>query len=91
MVQRMRVLLTWELGLNVGHLTRLLPVAERLKADGHSVLVATRDIQAAAMVLGSFTVRGAIPIATNKFVAVQEDARAHVGKHASMMSWMTGN
>jgi UDP:flavonoid glycosyltransferase YjiC (YdhE family) len=47
-----RILLTWELGLNLGHLTRLLPVAERLKADGHTVLVAARDIQAAATVLG---------------------------------------
>jgi len=48
----MRVLLTWELGLNLGHLTRLLPVAQKLKADGHAVLVAVRDIQAAATVLG---------------------------------------
>jgi UDP:flavonoid glycosyltransferase YjiC (YdhE family) len=46
-----RILLAWELGLNLGHLTRLLPVAQRLKADGHTVLVATRDIQAAAVVL----------------------------------------
>lgn len=46
-----RILLTWELGLNLGHLTRLLPVAQQLKADGHTVLVATRDIQAAAVVL----------------------------------------
>jgi len=47
-----RVLLTWELGLNLGHLTRLLPVAQQLKSDGHIVLVAVRDIQAAATVLG---------------------------------------
>ena len=47
-----RILLTWELGLNLGHLTRLLPVAQQLKADGHTVLVASRDIQAAATVLG---------------------------------------
>jgi UDP:flavonoid glycosyltransferase YjiC (YdhE family) len=46
-----RVLLTWELGLNLGHLTRLLPVAQQLKAEGHTVLVATRDIQAASTVL----------------------------------------
>lgn len=48
----MRVLLTWELGLNLGHLTRLLPVAVRLKAQGHALLVAVRDMQAAATVLG---------------------------------------
>jgi UDP:flavonoid glycosyltransferase YjiC (YdhE family) len=47
-----RILLTWELGLNLGHLTRLLPLAQQLKGQGHSVLVATRDIQAAARVLG---------------------------------------
>lgn len=47
-----RILLTWELGLNVGHLTRLLPIAQRLKSEGHRVLVATRDILAAATVLG---------------------------------------
>lgn len=46
-----RILLTWELGLNLGHLTRLLPVAQQLKAEGHTVLVATRDIQAASAVL----------------------------------------
>jgi UDP:flavonoid glycosyltransferase YjiC (YdhE family) len=48
----MRVLLTWELGLNLGHLTRMLPIARKLKSDGHAVLVAVRDIQAAATVLG---------------------------------------
>jgi UDP:flavonoid glycosyltransferase YjiC (YdhE family) len=48
-----RILLTWELGLNLGHLARLLPIASRLKARGHSVLVATRDIPAAVSVLGS--------------------------------------
>jgi UDP:flavonoid glycosyltransferase YjiC (YdhE family) len=48
----MRVLLTWELGLNLGHLARLLPIARRLKEQGHLVLVAARDLQAAATVLG---------------------------------------
>jgi UDP:flavonoid glycosyltransferase YjiC (YdhE family) len=47
-----RILLTWELGLNLGHLTRLLPLAQRLRADGHAVLVASRDMQAAATILG---------------------------------------
>jgi hypothetical protein len=49
----MRVLLTWELGLNLGHHTRLLPVARKLKSEGHAVLAAVRDIQGAAKVLGS--------------------------------------
>jgi UDP:flavonoid glycosyltransferase YjiC (YdhE family) len=48
----MRVLLTWELGLNYGHLTRLLPIAQRLKRDGDGVLVAVRDLHAASVVLG---------------------------------------
>jgi UDP:flavonoid glycosyltransferase YjiC (YdhE family) len=47
-----RILLTWELGLNFGHLARLLPIAERLKADGHTIMAAARDLHAAAMVLG---------------------------------------
>jgi UDP:flavonoid glycosyltransferase YjiC (YdhE family) len=47
-----RILLTWELGLNLGHLTRLLRVAQQLKKDGHTVFVAARDLQAATAVLG---------------------------------------
>jgi UDP:flavonoid glycosyltransferase YjiC (YdhE family) len=47
-----RFLLTWELGLNLGHLARLQPVAARLRARGHSVLVAAREIPAAASWLG---------------------------------------
>jgi hypothetical protein len=40
------------LGLNFGRLTRLLALAERLKTEGHVVLVAARDIQAATRVPG---------------------------------------
>jgi UDP:flavonoid glycosyltransferase YjiC (YdhE family) len=47
-----RILLTWELGLNLGHLTRLLPMAQELQDAGHTVLVAARNLQAAATVLG---------------------------------------
>jgi UDP:flavonoid glycosyltransferase YjiC (YdhE family) len=43
--------MTWELGLNLGHLARLLPVASRLRERGHEVLVAARDLAAAARVL----------------------------------------
>jgi UDP:flavonoid glycosyltransferase YjiC (YdhE family) len=53
----MRVLLTWELGLNLGHLTRLLPIAQRLLRDGHSVLVAARDVRTAASLLGPTGIR----------------------------------
>jgi hypothetical protein len=41
-----RVLLAWELGRNLGHLSRLLPVASRLKARGHTVTVSARDLRA---------------------------------------------
>ena len=48
----MKVLITWELGLNLGHLTRLLPIAKGLLRNGHSVLIAARDVTAAAAILG---------------------------------------
>ena len=47
-----RILLGWELGLNLGHLARLLPVAARLKERGHAVMAAVRDLPAAMAVLG---------------------------------------
>jgi UDP:flavonoid glycosyltransferase YjiC (YdhE family) len=47
-----RILLTWELGSNLGHLSRLLPLARRLKAHGHGVLVVARDLALAAPILG---------------------------------------
>lgn len=47
-----RILLGWEMGRNLGHLSRLLPLARRLKAHGHSVLVAARDLALAASMLG---------------------------------------
>ena len=47
----LRILLTWELGLNLGHLARLLPVASMLKERGHAVLIASRDLASAARVM----------------------------------------
>src|SRR5262245_8687294 len=46
-----RILMTWELGRNFGHLARLMPVACRLCECGHEVLVAASDLAAAARVL----------------------------------------
>lgn len=46
-----RVLLAWELGSNLGHLSRLLPLARALRARGHEVLVAVRDVGLATEVL----------------------------------------
>lgn len=51
-----RILLTWEIGSNTGHLVRLLPVAEKLKEQGHAVLAAVRDIPTAATVFGPKTI-----------------------------------
>jgi multidrug efflux pump subunit AcrA (membrane-fusion protein) len=52
-----RILLTWEMGSNLGHLSRLLPLARELKARGHRVLVAARDVALAASVLGPAGIR----------------------------------
>jgi UDP:flavonoid glycosyltransferase YjiC (YdhE family) len=46
-----RVLFAWELGGNFGHVGQFLPVAERLRADGHEVLFAVRDLPQAARFL----------------------------------------
>jgi UDP:flavonoid glycosyltransferase YjiC (YdhE family) len=48
-----RILLAWELGANYGHLARLADLAERLRAGGHQLLFAVRDVKSAAEVLGS--------------------------------------
>lgn len=50
-----RILLGWELGLHLGHLARLLPLAMRLKSAGHSVLAVVRNIESAA---GIFSAAG---------------------------------
>lgn len=47
-----RILMAWELGLNLGHVARLAPVAMRLRSQGHTVKAIVRDTHAAAMVLG---------------------------------------
>ncbi len=46
-----RILFAWELGANLGHLTRDLPVAERLRAAGHEVVFAVKDTRVAAELL----------------------------------------
>jgi UDP:flavonoid glycosyltransferase YjiC (YdhE family) len=48
-----RILLAWELGRNLGHVSRLSSLATRLKAKNHSVLAVVRDIPSASDVLGS--------------------------------------
>lgn len=46
-----RVLCVWELGANLGHLSRLLVLAERLRTHRHEVIFAVRDVNAAAPLL----------------------------------------
>jgi UDP:flavonoid glycosyltransferase YjiC (YdhE family) len=46
-----RILLAWELGANYGHLLQLAAVAGRLRAAGHEILFAVRDLKGAAELL----------------------------------------
>lgn len=48
----MNILFAWEMGANFGHLSRCVPVAERLHASGHRVLFAVRDVRIAGQWLG---------------------------------------
>lgn len=48
-----RILFAWELGANLGHLARVAPIAEKLRAAGHQVLFAVRDVKSGARVLGA--------------------------------------
>lgn len=48
-----RILFAWELGANLGHLARDLPVAERLRELGYDVAFAVRDLRIAQQVLAS--------------------------------------
>jgi UDP:flavonoid glycosyltransferase YjiC (YdhE family) len=47
-----RIMLTWEYGSNLGHLTRLVPLAKRLKEHGHEVLLVVPNVEAARMLVG---------------------------------------
>jgi|WetSurMetagenome_2_1015567.scaffolds.fasta_scaffold18452_2 hypothetical protein len=46
-----RILFAWELGANLGHLLRDVPVAEQLREAGHDVVFAVRDTRVAADIL----------------------------------------
>ena len=51
------VLFAWELGGDYGHLARLLPVAQALKARGHTVAFAVRDLLGAEAILAPHQIR----------------------------------
>jgi len=46
-----KIIFAWELGGNLGHLGRDLPIAEALRAQGHHVAFAVRDLATAAELL----------------------------------------
>jgi len=46
-----RVLLAWELGDGFGHITRLLPIARRLREAGHDCVFAVRSLENSHVVL----------------------------------------
>ena len=48
-----RILFAWELGANLGHLTRDLPVAERLRALGQDILFVVKDVAMAEQLLST--------------------------------------
>src|SRR5690349_5708824 len=47
-----RILMAWELGGGYGHLAPLLSLARPLQAEGHTLMLAARDLSAAEVVLG---------------------------------------
>ena len=51
-----RILYVWELGGGLGHIARAAPVIERLRASGHEVWVALRDLSRATTLLHSLDV-----------------------------------
>ncbi|WP_439891120.1 glycosyltransferase [Ralstonia sp. 25C] len=52
-----RILFAWELGANLGHLARDLPVAKELRKQGHDVLFAAKDLRVAEQVLAPASFR----------------------------------
>ena len=52
-----RYLFAWELGGNLGHLTRLVPVARLLAKQGHEVLFASRELVEAGETLSANALR----------------------------------
>lgn len=49
----MRILFAWELGGNLGHIAKHLPLLRALRQRGHDVLFASKDVELAARLLGN--------------------------------------
>ncbi len=76
-----RILLAWELGYNLGHLSRLRPIAARLRERGHSVLVASRDLAGAARVLPP----AGVPFVAAPQAPVIEGPDPHLASYAEIL------
>jgi len=48
------ILYVWELGMDLGHILRFLPLAWRLRDRGHEVVFALRDLQHAESAVGKY-------------------------------------
>ncbi|RBP08649.1 UDP:flavonoid glycosyltransferase YjiC (YdhE family) [Roseiarcus fermentans] len=49
---RRRILIAWELGGGYGHVHRMLPLADRLVADGHEASLAVQSVETGRALLG---------------------------------------
>jgi len=76
-----RILLAWELGYNLGHLSRLRPLARRLRERGHTVLVAARDLTGAARALAP----AGIPFIQAPQAALESRADQILASYADML------
>ena len=49
----MKIVFAWEMGANLGYLSRQIPVAERLRQEGHEIAFVVRDLLVAGSMLTS--------------------------------------
>jgi UDP:flavonoid glycosyltransferase YjiC (YdhE family) len=77
-----RILLAWELGRHLGHVSRLLPLAMRLKARDHEVLTVVRDILSASRVLGA---AGVPFVQAPRHIGVANGGQAQTSTYADLL------
>lgn len=78
-----RILLAWEMGSNLGHVSRLLPLGRRLRARGHGVLAVVRDLDAAAKVLAP----AGIPFIQAPLMTSAPPVSAQPGSYAELLRY----
>src|SRR5882724_4395352 len=76
-----RILLAWELGRHLGHVSRLLPLAMRLKTRNHEVLAVVRDTFSASSVLGA----AGVPFVQAPRHTGVADRRAQISSYADLL------